>query len=727
PLYTGEGGWQINLNQTSQSTVEGCTTFSNLGPGSYTVSEANQDGWTQTYPVEPNNYVVNASSGQNQNLEFANFHNGRITGYKYDWNTENTLDGWTICLVKQQIVLDRVIQELTIQPQENCVVTGAGEWPDGYYEFTGLLPGTYKVYENLMYGWTQMQPVDPNYHTVVVTSGTGYGEAPSYDFWNRKNEFNVDIEKTADKEIVEAGDNLTYTLNWSVTGNTPVEVNLFDEIPVNTTFVSASDGGFLDGNTVRWNLGSFNPNANGSVTLTVKVNSPLPNQTVISNTGNICGLGEIPDGEPFFSNGEDLRRQKCDKDDITTTVHAAPTLGIEKTANPATVGGLEDVTYTITWSVAGNSQATNVLVTDPIPANTTYVSMSCGTTAGTCNMSQTGTPVSSVAWDLGNRNPGENGTLTLVVKTDISVPNGTVIPNVAKIQSAEVDPLFAQADVKAATAPQLQITKTVSANIVNPGDPVTYAVKVKNIGTDTAINVTLTDTLPAGFAFVDGGVSTKTFSLGNLAVGEEKTVSYAVNVSPSATAGDYDNMAKAKADNAAEVSTKVTVEVKVPKVLGEQTQPILQLKKSVNKTTAAPNDVLTYTVEIKNTGTGAALNVKLEDIMPLGFTFFNTEETTKSWQIGDINPGETKTVNYQVKVGASVPAGDYENVAIVTADNHGRLVASAPVEVKRGRVLAETVDTGAGLTDAGIAALGLSLIVLGYVLIRRRNQADNLA
>jgi uncharacterized repeat protein (TIGR01451 family) len=302
-----------------------------------------------------------------------------------------------------------------------------------------------------------------------------------------------------------------------------------------------------------------------------------------------------------------------------------------------------------------------------------------------------------------------------------------VIPNKADIRSAEVDPLYAQADVKAATAPQLQITKTANATVVNPGSPIDYTVKVKNIGTDVAVNATMTDTLPAGFSFVSTNPAalsiigqTATFALGNMAVGEEKTITYTVNVAPGTTAGTYDNIAKAKADNAPEVSTKVPVETRVPKILGETTNPVLQLRKTVSKATVAPGDVITYKVEIKNTGTGSAINVILTDLLPIGFTFNGTSDTTKEWKLGDIAVGETKTVSYKVKVGASVPNGSYENLAIAQADNHGKVTTSVPVNVKRGRVLGAAVDTGAGIMDLAVAGVGLSLIILGFVLTRRK-------
>lgn len=656
---------------------------------------------------------------------------GKISGHKYNWSNEQGLDNWEICLSKISMVPDLALFDtlrvFRVEPEEICVLTGdpGKEWSKGYYEFGNLTPGTYKVWEKLQYGWTQMDPNDPNYFTILISSGTN---SQGNNFWNRQNEFNVTMTKTVDKELVEAGDNLTYQLKWTLTGNTSAQVKIFDALPANTTFVSATDGGSLDGSTVKWDLGTRTPAAEGFVYFTVKVNTPYPEtaEKIISNTAQVCGYGEIIDGTPLNSENN-LIRYKCADGSITTSVHAAPKIDLIKTADPLLVGGNQNVTYTITWSVAGNSQATAVKITEtPMPINTAYVSSSCGTTTGTCSISATGSPVNSVIWDLGNRLPGETGTVQLVVKTDISVPNGTVIPNTAKISAESIDPVFAAADVKTATAPTLQITKTINATYINPGDPVTYTVKVKNIGTDIAKNVTLTDTLPTGFTFVDGGGSTKTFILGDMAVGAEITTTYVVISSHDTTAGFYDNLAKAKADNAAEVSTKATVEVRIPKVLGEETKPVLQIRKTVDKSTAAPGDKLTYTVEIKNTGSGSAINVELQDILPSGFTFNGTKDTTKSWKLGELKAGETTKVTYKVQVSLSMPAGDFENLAIATADNHGKVTASVPVNVKRGRVLGETLpETGAGMTDVGIAAFGLATIVLGYTLIRRRGKAES--
>ena len=95
---------------------------------------------------------------------------------------------------------------------------------------------------------------------------------------------------------------------------------------------------------------------------------------------------------------------------------------------------------------------------------------------------------------------------------------------------------------------------------------VTCTVVVTNAAgsTDNATAVNLTDTLPAGFTYVVGGGSTKTFSLGTIVPGASVTTSYAVTIGTNQKAGTYVSTAKAKGGNTAEVSAASSVEVRVP-------------------------------------------------------------------------------------------------------------------------------------------------------------------
>ncbi len=130
------------------------------------------------------------------------------------------------------------------------------------------------------------------------------------------------VTKAAAPEPVPAGDQLTYTINWSVAGSAPAQdLTLTDEVPEHTVFVSASDGGTEAGGVVTWDLGDQAPGESGLVTMIVLVDTPLVNGLQFSNTVVLSDEGSaisIPPAE----------------DTATSTVISDHTLSLTKTAVP---------------------------------------------------------------------------------------------------------------------------------------------------------------------------------------------------------------------------------------------------------------------------------------------------------------------------------------------------------------------------------------------------------
>ena len=86
-------------------------------------------------------------------------------------------------------------------------------------------------------------------------------------------------------------------------------------------------------------------------------------------------------------------------------------LSITKTDSPDPVIRGNNLTYTIRVTNNGTNDATNVVVTDNLPASSDIDFVSSSTTAGTCQ--RTG---NTVTCDLGQVNGGSNATVTIVVK-----------------------------------------------------------------------------------------------------------------------------------------------------------------------------------------------------------------------------------------------------------------------------------------------------------------------
>jgi protocatechuate 3,4-dioxygenase beta subunit len=183
----GLQGWTINLLDpfgnvvaTTTSDVNGNYSFANVGPGMYTIQEVNQSGWYQTQPVNPpGTYTVQAISSTNPSgLNFGNFQLVNISGEVYnDLNDNGHLDpgepglqGWTVLL---------------LDPAGNTVATTTSD-ANGNYQFDNLFPGTFTIEEIVQQGWTQTQPVNPNYYTVTTQSGTNDTGLNFGNFFNKE-------------------------------------------------------------------------------------------------------------------------------------------------------------------------------------------------------------------------------------------------------------------------------------------------------------------------------------------------------------------------------------------------------------------------------------------------------------------------------------------------------------------------------------------------------------
>ena len=161
------------------------------------------------------------------------------------------------------------------------------------------------------------------------------------------------------------------------------------------------------------------------------------------------------------------------------------------------------LTYTIKVPNAGDANATNVVVTDPIDPNLDQVTAQNG---GTLN----GT---TITWNLGGITTGASATVTFTARVKLLTANGTVISNQASVTSSEItvpqlsdDPSTAAAHdptlVTVNSKPDLSTsTKTVAVQnqiapgVLRPGDSLLYTISVINTGNTFADNVVVTDPL----------------------------------------------------------------------------------------------------------------------------------------------------------------------------------------------------------------------------------------
>lgn len=155
--------WNISFTNgeetaSVQTDENGMYSFTNLGPGTYIISEETVNEYYQSFPVEDSTYIIILTSGDSvTNNDFGNYRLGSISGKKYlDENVNGILDS-------NEIGIENWIIKLS---NGDSVVTDA----QGNYMFNNLAPNTYTVSEILLGTWTQSEPESGTYSLEIISN-----------------------------------------------------------------------------------------------------------------------------------------------------------------------------------------------------------------------------------------------------------------------------------------------------------------------------------------------------------------------------------------------------------------------------------------------------------------------------------------------------------------------------------------------------------------------------
>ncbi|MBB6236584.1 putative repeat protein (TIGR01451 family), partial [Pedobacter sp. AK013] len=363
-------------------------------------------------------------------------------------------------------------------------------------------------------------------------------------------------------------------------------------------------------------------------------------------------------------------------DDVVITYTESTDLQITKTVNKTnpTVG--ENVTFTITATNNGPSNATGVQVNDLLKSGYTFVSATPGTYNATTGV-----------WTIGALNSTSSQTLSIVATVNANATAANY-GNDANITGTETDPTPANnstsiTNIVPVPSIDLSLTKTASPKPAVAGNALTYTITLTNNGPSTLKStdvVKITDNLPAGFTANTFTASTGTFTSANgnwtgltLATGQSATLTIAGTLAATAT-GTISNTASVTAPTGT-VDPNLTNNSQTDNTSINR-QVDLVLAKTASPKPVVAGGALTYTITLTNNGSSALLStdvVNVVDNLPAGFTATTFtaatgtyNQTNGNWTGLTLSNGQSTTLTITGTVAANA-SGTLNNSATVTA------------------------------------------------------------
>ena len=448
--------------------------------------------------------------------------------------------------------------------------------------------------------------------------------------------YGVDITAPANQSG-NPGDTLTFTFSIKNTGNTADTYNWQVTDSKTPDWITSA----LSGVT-----GSVAPSA----TTTVDVSVKIPSSASGSDFDDIT-LAATSQGD----------NTKIDNDTARANVNSL--YGVDVTA-PANQSGNPGTTLTYTFKVKNT-----------------------GDTSDSFTLSLSGN-----SWPSIITSPSSPVTIAAGATQDVSVsvtiPSGaagratdTVILTATGTHSQTDSDLVTTTVVNPTSLKITKIAQWVSGPnplLIGATSTFNLIITVKNIGNNTAEDVTVTDTLPTTVIYIGQSISKGNLSIdssgniiwlvGTLMSGEEAKVTITITIKPLAqmTLADQDSILVNPGANTTgrdKPTGKIIKDGPTPPIYLPITQVVFTITKE-GPVSANAGNIIRYTINYENVGNGSATDVTIEDLVPEHTTFigasagvYNPDTNTFSFYVGAGPAGTSGFITFDVLVLSDLPSG----------------------------------------------------------------------
>jgi len=521
-----------------------------------------------------------------------------------------------------------------------------------------------------------------------------------------KSESELAVSGTSPTKVV-AGTDVTYA--FTTVNNGPMDANaalVSEVLPAGTTFVSATA-------PAGWSVAAPAAGANGTVNFNKAsfANGTAAAFTVVAHIGSNLVAGSQLHGVVSASSLIQDLVPLNNTTSLDSTVTRSNDLALTMTDSPDPVNITQDVTYAIGVINLGPSDAAAVVVSDTLPANTTFVSATAPSgwtvtspaagAAGTVQFSRTSLAASGT------------GAFTIVAKVDRLAPDQAVLTNTATVSTTDPDPASANNSATTTTvvksAADLAITGAAPATNI-AGTDITYTLGMVNNGPMDATNAVVTVVLPTGLTYVSA-IAPEGWSLLSPGAGANGSVLFTRPLVANGASADFTVVAHVMSScrDGTVVQAGIAASSSVQDIVSDNssaslattlhTSSDLELAVTATPDPVVPGGNVTYAITVTNHGPSDAGMLRVSDVLPAHMTYVSSVPE-QGWLVQAPSPGAPGEVDFSRT--ATLITGATAHFTIVT-----KVAASTP----NGTRIANAASVASGEADPAGSNNGASTTV----------------
>ena len=532
---------------------------------------------------------------------------------------------------------------------------------------------TFKIREDVVIGSTYINVANVIGYS-ALSEGRNYTNAARDSFTTELPavaKWVIDTSIGHNKDYVTIGENITYGINVTLPTGNYTKLVIKDTLPQGFEYIVGS--AFYANGTKLVNGSDWTINVtNNIITITISnvhssdfadgiLSINLTARATIFDQTNIAGAIKVNNADLF------LNDKNIDKSSAKVII-VEPTTDITKKFNVTEVEGQDHVSFDVVVKNNGKSSLFNVTIIDELDGLDLFIGQI--PSADNVDIKVTdanGEPVDAkIKWiwphveiDVAKINPGNaiHVKYSFIVRSDIQI--GSQYVNTAEVVG------FSAPDhgrnyynysedtlkTKMPTITKLVIETTLDNNDGDKftptiGENVTYQITVV-LPKGNYTNLQVKDILPTGFEYLEDSVILSNGTVisgvevdGNILTinfGNTSSLKHPNNIIFNLSAvvlNDSSNKAQAFKNNHAELylnNTKVgsaDADVKI-------VEPEIKISKTSDKTIYEYYENATYTITIRNIGSGAAYSISIRDVLPSGlkYTGINSSSKSEGWVV----------------------------------------------------------------------------------------------